>query len=316
MKRAVFFGVLAASAAGLLVACGARTGLLVPEQEVADTGPDVHKKKDVGPDVEEEPDVQGLDVAMLDAYRNDCPDADSTLVYVVSETYELLSFYPPDATFTLIGKLTCPATPSTATPFSMAVDRKGTAYVVYNNGQLFKVSTADASCKATSFVSGQMGFTTTFGMGFATIGAGPAEQLFVAADPTGGATLATIDTTTFALSTIGMVTPPAYLPELTGTGDGRLYGFYAPDSTSMTMAVGEFDKSNGNILGADALSSVDRGTAWAFAFWGGDFWLFTAPGTTPLQTTTKYDPVSKSLSVVAHYSSLIVGAGVSTCAPQ
>lgn len=306
MKRAVFFGVLAASAAGLLFACGARTGLLVPEQEAADTGPDVHKKKDVGPDVEDEPDVfQGIDATALDAYKNDCPDASGTLVYVVTVDNKLLSFYPPDATFTLIGTLVCP---SSSTPFSMAVDRKGTAYVVYSSGELFKVSTADASCKATSFVP-QKGDFMTFGMGFATIGAGPAEQLFIASSGTNASELATIDTTTFTISNVGPLTPTVLRTELTGTGDGRLYGFYGATNSS----IAEIDKTTGNLLGADNLG-VDQGNGWAFAFWGGAFWVFTAPNGN--QATYKFDPFTKAVSLVAKYSSEIVGAGVSTCAPQ
>ena len=66
-----------------------------------------------------------IDVTVpVDAF-NDCPDAGATLIYVVSEQNELLSFYPPTATFTPIGTLACPDADPTATPFSMAVDRTG-----------------------------------------------------------------------------------------------------------------------------------------------------------------------------------------------
>jgi hypothetical protein len=58
---------------------------------------------------------------------------------------------------------------------------------------------------------------------------------------------------------------------------------------------------------------VDRGTGWAFAFWGGDFWIFTTPGP---QNTWHYDPATKTANIVAHYSDAVVGAGVSTCAPD
>ncbi len=289
--------------AAALVACGARTGLLAPEP--AEAGPDAARRKDATPDVA--PDVPLLDVSKQDVFHSDCPDADSTLVYVVSENNELLSFYPPTASFKLIGMLSCPD--PGASPFSMAVDRKGVAYVEYDDGKLFKVSTANASCQPTTFVPNQGPFST-FGMGYATIGVGPAEELFIAS---GDGVLGKVDTTNFSVTTIGPFVPQLGRAELTGTGDGRLYAFVVPANVTSGSAVAEIDKTTADVLGEDPLPQVEQGTAWAFAFWGGDFWLFTDPSP---QTTWRYDPVAKTATVVANYSSPIVGAGVSTCAPQ
>jgi len=67
-----------------------------------------------------------------DAFNN-CPDAGATFVYVVTEEFELMSFYPPTGAFTAIGTLDCPVATngsgSPFTPFSMAVDKSGIAYV-------------------------------------------------------------------------------------------------------------------------------------------------------------------------------------------
>ncbi len=297
--------------ASVVLACGARTGLLVPDEAlpVVDAAPDA-KRLDAARPRDAIADVMQLDVAKLDANRSDCPDAASTLIYVVSQDNELLSFYPPSGVFKSIGKLACP-TKGGATPFSMGVDRKGVAYVIYSDGSLFKVSTANASCQATSYVSNQLGFNT-FGMGFATLGAGPAEQLFIASDQNTGSSLATIDTTLFKVSAIGPITPPISRAELTGTGDGRLYAFTSDGATG--SAISEIDKTTAKLIGTDPLPSVDQGNGWAFAFWGGGFYLFTGPG--GVQTTYQYNPNTRVVSVIANYSSLIVGAGVSTCAPQ
>jgi hypothetical protein len=65
------------------------------------------------------------------------------------------------------------------------------------------------------------------------------------------------------------------------------------------------------------LPSVFEGTGWAFGFWGGDFYTFTAPdGTTSV--ITRYRPSDQSIVVVgmAPFGVQLVGAGVSTCAPQ
>src|SRR6185436_5021764 len=119
-----------------------------------------------------------------------CETTGNDLIYVVSDSYQLMSFDPselPDNDpFTPIGQLNCPAgTPwpgysSPATPFSMSVDRDGSAWVLYTSGEIFKASIADASCTATGFAPGQHDMQL-FGMGFASDTAGSdAETLFIA----------------------------------------------------------------------------------------------------------------------------------------
>ena len=68
--------------------------------------------------------------------------------------------------------------------------------------------------------------------------------------------------------------------------------------------------------------TIEQGCAWAFAFWGGDFYTFTSPpvaGSCQSGTSivSRVNPTDGS--VVSPYATLgeqIVGAGVSTCAPQ
>jgi hypothetical protein len=131
---------------GMVAACGSRTGLLIPPPEHDATAPDVAADVPEGePDVFEEPDAAleaGSDAAeedappMIEETVDICPDAGSTLVYLMTSQNVLVSFYPPTATFTTIGTIICPD-PGTDTPFSMAVDRAGIAYVVFESGSLF-----------------------------------------------------------------------------------------------------------------------------------------------------------------------------------
>lgn len=287
-----------------LLACGARTELYVPLHK--DAGPDAFKKLEAGPDVIEEQ-FPPLDATKPDVYHLDCPA--ETFVYVVSTDDSLMRFDPPSASFSTIAKLVCPA--SGSHPFSMAVDRKGVAYVEYDNGMLFAVSTQTGACSPTVYIPDQLPPFGNFGMGYATIGDGPDEELFVAADTPG--TLGKIDTiNAYQMLPVAVINPEIEFAELTGTGGGKLYAYYAFGYEGGSY-VAELDKSSGAILGQDFLPDVNRGTGWAFAFWGGDFWLFTTPDG---QATVKYDPATKTSQVVAHYSAAIVGAGVSTCAPQ
>ena len=244
-----------------------------------------------------------------------CSEA-AKLVYVVSDSNELYSFRPDTTTFTRIGTLSCPA--GGATPNSMAVDRSGTAWVNFSDGGLFKVSTSDASCQGTTFQKGQSGFER-FGMAFATNTAtSQDETLFVVGIDglNGGKGLAKIDLGTMKLTTIGDFSGAlrGQGAELTGTGDGRLFGFF---TTQPNATLAMINKATGATSSNQDLEGVRTGQAWAFSFWGGDFWFYTSPGAAASTVTRKQASTDDSLSIAKQDVGgfRIVGAGVSTCAP-
>ena len=312
------------SLAVFVFACGDRTGLLVPDMgggssgsansgtPSSGTGGD-----DGGPSVEPDAEVVAdalppIDVTVPQDVFNDCPNAGATFVYVVTKQFNLLSFYPPTAQFRTIGTLKCPSQASQ--PFSMAIDRAGTAYILYEDGELFRASTATAACKATGFAPGQMGFSTTFGMGYSRDSQGTGETLYVAGamDPS---ELATIDTSSFTLNVVGPFMPSIQNAELTGTGGGDLFAFFAPSTTNSDASIGQIDKASGKVIAQSTLAGLRQGDGWAFAFWGGDFYTFTDPARNNTTVVTRFRPNDGSLVTVAKLADTVVGAGVSTCAP-
>ena len=160
-------------------------------------------------------------------------------------------------------------------------------------------------------------------MGFsADIDAGAGETLYVASNDNLQPTsyLGAIDETTLALTYVGAFTPTVTAAELTGTGDGRLFGFWAPSGpNSLGAAIVQIDKSTAGVVAQAPLPTVTQGNGWAFGFWGGDFYLFTNPdGPVTGDTTSivqQYDPATGTVTQIASYPQTIVGAGVSTCAP-
>jgi hypothetical protein len=245
--------------------------------------------------------------------------AAAKLVYVIDDMGVLHSFDPPSLTFKTIGTVACPSGNGTN---SMAIDRNATAWVCDNDGNLFKVSTANAACQPTPFVIGQNGWRK-FGMGFSSDQpGGAAETLYVS--ETGGTYgahdskgLGKIDLTTFKLSPIAQMggNLAGYSAELTGTGDAKLFGFF----TVMPASVAEIDKASAAILSNAAQATVNTGTDWAFSFWGGDFYLYTADtrvNKTATTDVTRFRPSDGTTTVVLPQIGFrIVGAGVSTCAP-
>ena len=314
---------LFASLVVAIAACGSRTGLLAPfdfdpDSGVADAQPDraiprVDATADAGEeDVGEEDALPPIDVRPPEDVMvpSDCPDASSTFIYVISNSNNLYSFYPPAAALTFVGTIACP---SASTPFSMAVDHTGVAYVVFEDGHLFRVSTATAACESTPFVPGQNDFAQTFGMGFSQNTGDAGETLYIAADGTLGQ-LATIDVTHgYVLGVVGPFNPQITAAELTGTGAGDLFGFWDQKS-SPSSAIVQIDKATAQVTNSSTLSGIAQGIGWAFAFWGGDFYTFTAPvGTT---VVNRFRPSDGSLVQVLQTDQVIVGAGVSTCAPR
>ncbi|MBJ75343.1 MAG: hypothetical protein CMN31_29095 [Sandaracinus sp.] len=238
-------------------------------------------------------------------------------IYLVDSDDELLRYEPDTDTLTTIGTLACPGSSS---PFSMSVDRNATAWVLHQDHRIYQVSTADASCSESPFVPDQMGFEL-FGMGFVADAAGSAsETLFISGGPESGiglgsSTLGRIDVASWTVSSVGSV---GGSPGLTGTGEGELWGFF-PDATP--MSVQQLDKGSAAALRTIDVSEIEGGfgfgaSAWAFAFWGGRFYIFyqgTLDDSTGIYRVTPDTGAVETVRENIGYR--IVGAGVSTCAP-
>jgi hypothetical protein len=260
-----------------------------------------------------------------------CGVTGAELVYTVDDSNNLYSFDPrllPADAFRTIGQLTCAggtALPGfdplqgPATPFSMSVDRNATAWVLYSSGRIFHVSTDDASCQATSFQVGQQGFEL-FGMGFVSETPGSqAESLYISGGPAssqGSGNLGRIDPGTLGVTSIGPLSSAEYQPELTGTGDAELYGYY-PGSNTFVARLDKGTGQNAQSWQLPALTGTVR--AWAFAHWGGEFYIFITTSQLfggDYSRVLKLDPSTGMVTTALDDTGkIIVGAGVSTCAP-
>jgi hypothetical protein len=234
--------------------------------------------------------------------------AAATYVYVIDENRMLSSFHPDTFAFHDVGPIICPAQLG-ASPFSMSVDRHARAWVVYTSGELFLVDVTNASCTATSFARNQGGFAT-FGMGFVSDAASSnAETLFIAGDSgVAESNLGSIDQTSLLVSEIAAIDGAA---ELTGTAAGALWAFFPNDNR-----IAQLDKKLGTTESAIELTTLSAlPEAWAMAFWGGDFWLFYEAVGDSSSRVYQVKPDGTTSVAVADTGRVIVGAGVSTCAP-
>src|SRR3569623_1904893 len=115
--------------------------------------------------------------------------------------------------------------------------------------------------------------------------------------------------------------PAEFSPELTGTSEAKLYGFF-PNlrAVAYVQKINKADGSPvGNKINLGYSGLVGKIRDWAFAQWGGVFYMFvttTNAGGTPNSTVRASDRMSGTYTtVLQNLPYLIDGAGVATCAP-
>jgi|GEM_PF-712999 len=259
---------------------------------------------------------------------NGCSGQAADFVYVLSAENDLYRFAPAAKQFTKIGPLGCQT--GGMQPNSMAVDRNAVAYVNYvqsdplggqdTAGAIYQVSTSNAGCMGK--VLDLPGGWYRVGMGYSSNGTGStAETLYVAATGNGmGGQSQGLGLVDFGKKTVGPIGPftgslSGQNAELTGTGDGRLYGFF----TTNPVEVAQITKTSGATQTPVPMTGVQTPNDWAFSFWGGHFYLYTSQGqgVGNGSDVTDYDPSTGNVDTtyMTGIGFDIVGAGVSTCAP-
>jgi hypothetical protein len=239
----------------------------------------------------------------------------SRWIYTVDTAGMFSRFDPstPTPTFNDIGILHCPG--QSKTPNSMAVDQNAVAWVSYTDGNLFKVDTSTAKCEATGFVPDQHNLLE-FGMGFVFDPSTGEDTLYIAGGLDYSSTHSTLATIAFPSLVVTPIGPVAAgNAELTGTGDGQLWGF-VPDvgSSSGRSTLVRIDPATGKTLESytySSLISLTTGTDWAVKFWGGSFWIFFNGSVYRVSR----DSSATTHTVLSGTGRNVVGAGVSTCAP-
>lgn len=254
-----------------------------------------------------------------------CSEA-SKLIYVIDQNNSFYKFDPtiqsPSA-FQLVGVLNCAVGEQ---PNSMSVSREGYAYVLSGRENIVfpdgfecqavnQVDIETADCIApTPFSCGAGGFNK-FGMGYATDAVGStAETLFLGSSS--DANFGALDVATGAIDPRG--TLPIQGPEFTGNANGELWGFFPYESPPKVMQINKGDGTELQTINLSSLPNVHSGlmAAWAFAYWGGSFYIFymvDPPNSSTQVYKLEYD--GTIVNYIPDTGLVVVGAGVSTCAP-
>lgn len=334
LRHTVFFIFLSWFAWGMVIGCstddsgeddGSNTPTDSPDRgrerdevgsDFSDASEDTEDTEDTDIGSIDSPDQAGTDTTDFggapdsppnsDAYDDNCPD-DARDIYLV-DAYEeaLYRFDPYTGDFNLVLYLDCPAG-GFYTPHSMAVSRDAEPYILYQDGAIYHIDQGGL-CTQTSFSEGYFSDWARFGMGFAMNSRYASEDTLFIANET---TLGSIDLSDFSISELGPL--GGGIPELSGTGEGALWGFF-PQTDPPRIA--EIDKTNGSLTTVYELDLSSDANAWAFAFWGGHFYIFYKTFSDPSTNVYRMSEDGGDLELIIEDSGFyIVGAGVSTCAP-
>ena len=278
----------------------------------ADARADALADRDAGSDTRAGRDA---DASYDGSITGECTEG-TELVYVVDQNNMFYSFDPlanASSAFKQVGTgpLSCP---SGGQPYSMSVDRNGWAYVLFGPPciGINRVDIKTGACKGLiSFTCGTSDFSD-FGMGYVTDGPDTLEEKLYIANLDQPSQLATLDVKTGKVNVVGSITYAG--GEFTGNSLGQLWGFFPRESPPI---VAQIDKTNGQAIKDQIfpLSSLSNSAAaWAFAHWGGAYYIFYK--TYEESSTSVYKLQGGVLTThISGSGKLIVGAGVSTCAP-
>lgn len=280
------------------------SGLILDTGEPLDTGY-VDEEEPETP-VQEEP-TETEEVEVEDPpEEDDCEDT-SDLIYVIDKDSEnLYLFHPEDQSLEPLGTLDCDYWSS---PASMGVARDGVAYVRYSDDSVYSVDLDTMACEATHYRENMTHFGS-FGMGYSTNSEDTwRDQLYVANEDR----LARLDIDTWQIENIGALPSQS---ELTGNAEGELWAFLPLETPAELVRLGKTDGAILETLRMPGFPSPYDIDTFAFATWGGDFWLFVRTSGMGSSTDVYRVTLDGDMTRVSQNIGInVVGAGVSTCAP-
>ncbi len=195
-------------------------------------------------------------------------------IYLISDDGEVWTFNPGSGEYAFVVGPVCTG----AIPYSMAVDTEGVAWInIIDSMSVLNLNLLDpGACTESPYVRTNPDFGL-FGMSFASNSEFDfCSDLYVMTYSGDGSfdegpdlgKLGVIDPDTGDIRELANTNFDG--GELTGTGDGRLFGFAGDDPVKLV----EYDRETGALLDTIELVGVQKTNASAVAFFAGDIWIF------------------------------------------
>jgi hypothetical protein len=201
---------------------------------------------------------------------------------------------------------------------SLTVSPIGPAYISSLAGDLCSVDLTTLKSTVTPF-SPLLVDGSSYGMALLPDNSAAGQTLYIAVK--GGTNvnhLKRIDLTTYALTSIGDISPAVPSAELTAGPNGELYGF-AVDTTPASQVYTpaslllNIDPKTASAIDVTHVPAGYVSAAFALVYWQDGFYLFLSGSNTQASTVYHYRKGDTQVAPVGTVGASIIGAGVAAC---
>lgn len=234
-----------------------------------------------------------------------CSGGAAPQAYLITLGGTLFALDPGTLEMQSLGVLPCDLT---ADPIAMTATTSGTAYVLYDDGNLFDVDVSTLACHPTAYQPGQLGFGAQVGL---TVGAGDAADRLYAYGESAAPLLGISDLTSFRLFDVGPASPSpsGSTVDLASDAYGRLF------TLGLDGTLYQLDPSTGAVLGEDHTGFTTQ-NGWtngasSTALLAYDGQLFLLGGDSG--GVSRYDVGTKALYPVGAVNQVVVAASAAPC---
>jgi hypothetical protein len=205
---------------------------------------------------------------------------------------------------TTIGSLNCSGT---SNAYSMAVQRSGIIWAIFQDGTLYKYNIRSGECTATTFTANQSDFSS-FSLTFVKSPTDATETLYVSQQNASYNALGTIDTSALTLSVVGNYSEIEAPSDLAALPNGTLYGLFQTEN----YTIAEINKVNGTIEAQYPLnisSTAVSNPNYAFTIVNGVFFIFE--GNNNSTNIHTFYPSTNTLVLLQTIPQVIISATIS-----
>jgi hypothetical protein len=195
---------------------------------------------------------------------------------------------------------------------SLTVSPIGPAYISSMAGDLCLVDLTTFKSTLTSF-SPLLVEMSSYGMALLPDSSTAGQTLYIAVNGGAGTNvnhLKRIDLTTYALTSIGDISPAVPSAELTAGPNGELYGFAVGTTESLLLNI---DPKTASAIDVTHVPAGYTAPAFALVYWQDGFYLFLSGSQTQGSSVYHYRKGDAQVTTVGTVNASIIGAGVAAC---
>jgi hypothetical protein len=225
-------------------------------------------------------------------------------VLVLGDDGQLYRFDADTLTLTSLAKVSCSNTLN-----SMTVSPMGPAYISSQFGDLCLVDTRTFKAPRTAFNPLLIAWAS-YGMALLPDTTVDGQTLYIAVMEGASSApdhLERVDLSTFGLTSIGYLSPPAPSAELTAGPNGELYGFAVGTSESLLLNI---DPATAAAIDVTRVPAGFANGAFALVYWQDAFYLFLGSSNGSSSTVYRYRKGDAQVTTIGSVSAVIIGAGV------